>query len=62
MKLVTTEAQKHREDESERVYTLRHCPPDKSVKKIDRFENLDPEQEKVYAKKFFADIKAMLDK
>ena len=35
--------------------------PDESVKKIDRFENLDPEQEKVYAKKFFADIKAMLD-
>ncbi len=35
--------------------------PDESVKKIDRFENLDPEQEKVCAKKFFANIKAMLE-
>ncbi|MCG2720950.1 MAG: UvrD-helicase domain-containing protein [Thermodesulfovibrionales bacterium] len=35
--------------------------PDEAVKKIERFENLDPEQEKVYAKKFFANIKAMFE-
>ncbi len=38
---------------------LRELPED-AIKKIDRFEKLDPEQEKVYAKKFFADIKAIL--
>jgi hypothetical protein len=27
---------------------------------VDRFENLDPEQEKACAKKFFANIKEML--
>jgi DNA helicase II / ATP-dependent DNA helicase PcrA len=35
--------------------------PDKSVKKIDRFEDLSPEQEEVYAKKCFANIKAMFE-
>lgn len=34
--------------------------PEEAIKKMDRFEKLDPEQEKVYAKKFFANIKAML--
>jgi DNA helicase-2/ATP-dependent DNA helicase PcrA len=38
---------------------LRELPED-AIKKIDRFEKLDPEQEKVYAKKFFADIKTIL--
>ncbi len=31
-----------------------------AIKKLDRFEELDPEQEKVYAKKFFENIKAIL--
>jgi superfamily I DNA/RNA helicase len=35
--------------------------PDESIKKIDRFEKLDPEQEEIYAKKFFANIKEMLE-
>jgi superfamily I DNA/RNA helicase len=34
--------------------------PDEAIKKIDRFEELNPEQEKAYAEKFFADIKAIL--
>ena len=34
--------------------------PEEAIKKIDRFEKLDPDQEKVYAKKFFANIKAIL--
>ena len=34
--------------------------PGNTVKKVDRFEKLTPEQEKVYAKKFFANIKAIL--
>ena len=34
--------------------------PEAAIKKMDRFEKLDPEQEKVYAKKFFANIKAIL--
>jgi superfamily I DNA/RNA helicase len=34
--------------------------PEESAKKLDRFEKLDPEQEKVYAKKFFAGIKEIL--
>jgi superfamily I DNA/RNA helicase len=34
---------------------------DESIKKIDRFEKLDPEQEEIYAKKFFANIKEMLE-
>lgn len=34
--------------------------PEEASKKLDRFEKLDPEQEKVYAKKFFTNIKAML--
>jgi hypothetical protein len=38
---------------------LRELPED-AIKKIDRFEKLDPEQEKVHAKKFFANIKAIL--
>ena len=36
--------------------------PDESVRKIDRFEELSPEQEQVYAKKCFANIKAMFEK
>ena len=35
--------------------------PDESVRKIDRFEELSPEQEQVYAKKCFANIKAMFE-
>jgi DNA helicase-2/ATP-dependent DNA helicase PcrA len=34
--------------------------PEEAIKRLDRFEKLDPEQEKVYAKKFFANIKAIL--
>jgi superfamily I DNA/RNA helicase len=34
--------------------------PEEAIKRLDRFEKLDPEQEKVYAKKFFAKIKAIL--
>ncbi len=34
--------------------------PEEAIKKLDRFEKLDPEQEKVYAKKCFANIKAIL--
>jgi DNA helicase-2/ATP-dependent DNA helicase PcrA len=34
--------------------------PEETIKRLDRFEKLDPEQEKVYAKKFFANIKAIL--
>ena len=34
--------------------------PEEVIKRLDRFEKLDPEQEKVYAKKFFANIKAIL--
>jgi superfamily I DNA/RNA helicase len=34
--------------------------PEEAINKIDRFEKLDPDQEKVYAKKFFANIKAIL--
>jgi DNA helicase-2/ATP-dependent DNA helicase PcrA len=34
--------------------------PEDAVKRLDRFEKLDPEQEKVYAKKFFANIKTIL--
>ena len=34
--------------------------PGEAVTKLDRFEKLDPEQEKVRAKKFFANIKAIL--
>jgi DNA helicase-2/ATP-dependent DNA helicase PcrA len=34
--------------------------PEEAIKRIDRFEKLDPDQEKVYAKKFFANIKAIL--
>ncbi len=34
--------------------------PKDSVRRIDRFEKLTPEQEKAHAKKFFADIKAIL--
>jgi DNA helicase-2/ATP-dependent DNA helicase PcrA len=34
--------------------------PEEAIKKMDRFEKLDPEQEKVYAKKCFANIKAIL--
>ena len=33
--------------------------PEEAIKRLDRFEKLDPEQEKVYAKKFFANIKAI---
>jgi superfamily I DNA/RNA helicase len=35
--------------------------PAEVIKRLDRFEKLDPEQEKVYAKKFFANIKAILE-
>jgi DNA helicase II / ATP-dependent DNA helicase PcrA len=34
--------------------------PEEALKRIDRFEKLDPDREKIYAKKFFADIKAIL--
>jgi superfamily I DNA/RNA helicase len=34
--------------------------PEDAVKKVDRFEKLTPEQEKVHAKKFFANIKTIL--
>jgi DNA helicase-2/ATP-dependent DNA helicase PcrA len=34
--------------------------PEESIKRVDRFEKLSPEQEKVYAKKFFAGIKNIL--
>jgi len=34
--------------------------PEDAIKKLDRFEELSPEQEKLYAKKFFDNIKAML--
>jgi ATP-dependent DNA helicase UvrD/PcrA len=34
--------------------------PEDVIKRLDRFEKLDPEQEKIYAKKFFANIKAIL--
>lgn len=34
--------------------------PAEVIKKLDRFEELAPEEEKVYAEKFFANIKAML--
>ena len=34
--------------------------PEETIKRLDRFEKLDPEQEKVYAKKFFTNIKAIL--
>jgi len=33
--------------------------PEEAIKRLDRFEKLGPEQEKVYAKKFFANIKAI---
>jgi superfamily I DNA/RNA helicase len=35
--------------------------PEDVIKRLDRFEKLDPEQEKVFAKKFFANIKAILE-
>jgi superfamily I DNA/RNA helicase len=35
--------------------------PEDAVKRVDRFEKLAPEQEKVYAKKFFANIKTILE-
>lgn len=34
--------------------------PEEASNKLDRFEQLDPEEEKVYAKNFFTNIKAML--
>ena len=34
--------------------------PKETIKQLERFEKLDPEQEKVYAQKFFAGIKAIL--
>ena len=34
--------------------------PEETTRKLDRFEKLDPEQEKVYANKFFANIKEIL--
>jgi DNA helicase-2/ATP-dependent DNA helicase PcrA len=34
--------------------------PEEAIKKIDRLEELNPEQEKAYAEKFFADIKTIL--
>ena len=34
--------------------------PEESIKRVDRFEKLSPEEEKVYAKKFFAGIKNIL--
>jgi DNA helicase-2/ATP-dependent DNA helicase PcrA len=34
--------------------------PDGTIKRLERFEKLGPEQEEVYAKKFFAGIKAIL--
>jgi superfamily I DNA/RNA helicase len=34
--------------------------PENVIKRLDRFEKLDPDQEKVYAKKFFANIKTIL--
>lgn len=34
--------------------------PEESVKRVNRFEKLAPEQEKIYAEKFFANIKAIL--
>jgi superfamily I DNA/RNA helicase len=34
--------------------------PEEAIKRIDRFEKLDPDREEVYAKKFFANIKAIL--
>lgn len=35
--------------------------PEEAIKRLDRFEKLDPEKEKIYAKKFFANIKAILE-
>ncbi|MFA6054714.1 MAG: UvrD-helicase domain-containing protein [Thermodesulfovibrionales bacterium] len=34
--------------------------PEEAIKRIDRFEKLDPDREKMFAKKFFANIKAIL--
>jgi hypothetical protein len=34
--------------------------PEEATKNIDSFEELNPEQEKAHAEKFFANIKAML--
>jgi len=34
--------------------------PEAATRKLDRFEELEPEQEKLYAEKFFANIKAIL--
>jgi DNA helicase II / ATP-dependent DNA helicase PcrA len=57
----TEHRSKYGKDKSSVPSRFLHELPDESVRKIDRFEDLDPEQEKAYAKKFFANMKAMLD-